>query len=93
MEGVLQTGKRNRKVGATAMNAQSSRSHAIFTITVEMSESDSDGQEHIRVGKLNMVDLAGSERATKTGAQGVRLQEGAACSILFLPLQLNIVLN
>ena len=27
-----------------------------------------DGENHIRVGKLNMVDLAGSERQAKTGA-------------------------
>lgn len=32
---------------------------------------------HICVGKLNLVDLAGSERASKTGAQGDRLKEGA----------------
>jgi len=39
------------------MNAESSRSHCIFQITVEMIENDK-----IRVGKLNLVDLAGSER-------------------------------
>lgn len=27
-----------------------------------------DGENHIRVGKLNLVDLAGSERQGKTGA-------------------------
>lgn len=27
-----------------------------------------DGENHIRVGKLNLVDLAGSERQAKTGA-------------------------
>lgn len=27
-----------------------------------------DGQDHIRVGKLNLVDLAGSERQSKTGS-------------------------
>jgi hypothetical protein len=34
----LQTGKKNRSVGATAMNQDSSRSHSIFTITIEMTE-------------------------------------------------------
>jgi kinesin family protein 3/17 len=34
-------------------------------ITIEQTEN-TDGQEHIRVGKLNLVDLAGSERQTKT---------------------------
>ena len=34
-----------------------------------------DGQDHIRVGKMNMVDLAGSERQSKTGATGDTLKE------------------
>lgn len=50
------------------MNEHSSRSHAIFIITVECSEPGPDGKAHIRVGRLNMVDLAGSERQSKTGA-------------------------
>ena len=39
-------------VGATDMNEQSSRSHAIFTITIERSEKGADGDQHVRVGKL-----------------------------------------
>ena len=57
---VLQAGKKNRSTGATLMNQTSSRSHSIFTITVETSEIGADGEPHIRVGKLNMVDLAGT---------------------------------
>lgn len=49
------------------MNAKSSRSHAIFTITVDNSTKDEQGNEHIRSGKLNLVDLAGSERQKKMG--------------------------
>ena len=45
-------------VGATDMNAQSSRSHAIFSITVECSEKGPDNEQHVRVGKLHLVDLA-----------------------------------
>ena len=48
------------------MNEHSSRSHAIFMITIEM--SGVGGKKVIRVGKLNLVDLAGSERQSKTGA-------------------------
>lgn len=59
MDAVLQAGKKNRVTGATLMNQQSSRSHAVFTITVETSEPNPDGSLHIRVGKLNLVDLAG----------------------------------
>lgn len=53
------------------MNQTSSRSHSIFCIVVECSQSDDRG-DHIRVGKLNLVDLAGSERQSKTGATGDR---------------------
>ncbi|KAJ0406462.1 hypothetical protein ATCC90586_000303 [Pythium insidiosum] len=73
---VMQTGKKNRSVGATLMNQTSSRSHSIFTIVVEsLGESSVDGKDHVCVGKLNLVDLAGSERQSKTGATGDRLQE------------------
>ena len=72
----LEIGRKNRAVGATAMNAGSSRSHSIFTIQVASSEVDERGNELSRVGKLNLVDLAGSERAAKTGATGERFTEG-----------------
>ncbi|CAN0558459.1 unnamed protein product [Ectocarpus sp. 12 AP-2014] len=68
---VMQAGKKNRSVGSTMMNLTSSRSHSIFCIVVECSQSDDRG-DHIRVGKLNLVDLAGSERQSKTGATGDR---------------------
>jgi len=64
-----------RHTGATLMNAESSRSHSIFTVTVEMADVQTGGAEDkIRVGKLNMVDLAGSERQSKTGATGINRQ-------------------
>lgn len=55
---------------ATNMNEHSSRSHAIFMVTVESCDVGQDEEKHIVVGKLNLVDLAGSERQTKTGASG-----------------------
>lgn len=74
---LMTNGNKNRSVGATAMNADSSRSHSIFTVKIETSEpSDtSDGEQHIKAGKLNLVDLAGSERQSKTQATGDRLKE------------------
>lgn len=78
---VMSIGIKNRSVGATAMNAHSSRSHSLFQITVERSELGADGKQHIRVGKLNMVDLAGSERIAKTQAQGDRLKEAAKINL------------
>merc|ERR1719335_1505392 len=63
------------------MNANSSRSHSIFTVVVECQGTGIDGEEHIRVGKLNMVDLAGSERQSKTGATGDRLKEATKINL------------
>ena len=40
------------------MNDHSSRSHVIFTITIERSELGADRQQHVRMGKLHLVDLA-----------------------------------
>mmetsp|Transcript_108639 Transcript_108639/g.212859 ORF Transcript_108639/g.212859 Transcript_108639/m.212859 type:complete len:733 (-) Transcript_108639:308-2506(-) len=71
---VMEVGQKNRSVASTLMNSESSRSHSIFTITVETSETLGD-KNHYRVGKMNMVDLAGSERQSKTGATGDVLKE------------------
>nr|XP_020463655.1 kinesin-like protein KIF3B [Monopterus albus] len=81
IEHVMSIGNQSRSVGFTNMNEHSSRSHAIFVITVECSEVGPDGEDHIRVGKLNMVDLAGSERQSKTGAKGKRLKEAAKINL------------
>ena len=53
-------------VGSTNMNMHSSRSHAIFTVTVECSEKGADGEQHVRVGKLHLVDLAVSNEYSGT---------------------------
>lgn len=80
IEHVMAVGNRNRTIGATDMNEHSSRSHAIFMITVEMSDlNGAKGQ--VRVGKLNLVDLAGSERQAKTGATGDRLKEASKINL------------
>ncbi|XP_066483811.1 kinesin-like protein KIF15 [Tiliqua scincoides] len=71
---VLKTGWRNRRVASTSMNRESSRSHAVFTITVESMEKSNE-VVNIRSSQLNLVDLAGSERQKDTHAEGVRLKE------------------
>uniref|UniRef100_A0A8C7BDR4 Kinesin-like protein n=1 Tax=Neovison vison TaxID=452646 RepID=A0A8C7BDR4_NEOVI len=73
--------QRLESVGATNMNEHSSRSHAIFTITIECSEKGVDGNMHVRMGKLHLVDLAGSERQAKTGATGQRLKEATKINL------------
>jgi len=81
IEQVLRKGTVNRATAQTAMNSESSRSHSIFQIVIEMNEVDEQGESHIRVGKLNLVDLAGSERQTKTGSSGDRLKEGCKINL------------
>ena len=54
------------------MNLQSSRSHCVFTMSVERRVA---GSETVRRGKIHLVDLAGSERVGKTGVSGSALRE------------------
>ncbi|KAM4798412.1 chromosome-associated kinesin KIF4A [Urocitellus parryii] len=70
----LEQGNNCRTVASTAMNSQSSRSHAIFTISIEQRKKN-DKNSSFR-SKLHLVDLAGSERQKKTKAEGDRLKEG-----------------
>lgn len=87
MAACLAQGSSSRATGSTNMNLHSSRSHAIFTITIEQMRkynvvltgetgSVDDGGEEFLCAKLHLVDLAGSERAKRTGADGLRLKEG-----------------
>ncbi|NXE87739.1 KIF15 protein, partial [Menura novaehollandiae] len=71
---VLTMGWRNRRVASTSMNRESSRSHAVFTITVESMEKNNE-VVNIRSSLLNLVDLAGSERQKDTYTEGLRLKE------------------
>ncbi|CAG9824939.1 unnamed protein product, partial [Phaedon cochleariae] len=71
---ILQKGSAGRATGCTAMNSQSSRSHAIFT--VNMSMTNKENRKEYKVSKLHLVDLAGSERPKKTGAVGSTFKEG-----------------
>ncbi|KAH0939915.1 hypothetical protein HID58_007376 [Brassica napus] len=83
MAACLDQGSISRATGSTNMNNQSSRSHAIFTITVEQmrkinTDSTDNGslKEEYLCAKLHLVDLAGSERAKRTGSDGMRFKEG-----------------
>ncbi|XP_008282437.1 kinesin-like protein KIF15 [Stegastes partitus] len=74
---VLSMGWRNRRVASTSMNRESSRSHAVFTMTLESKESTND-VVNIRMSQLNLVDLAGSERQKDTHTEGSRLKEASS---------------
>ncbi|KAF2355275.1 Kinesin motor domain, partial [Trinorchestia longiramus] len=67
-------GSQHRATGATAMNAHSSRSHALFCISIQQWRKDDSN--NVVCAKFTLVDLAGSERAKKTGATGQRFKEG-----------------
>ncbi|KAI8901006.1 P-loop containing nucleoside triphosphate hydrolase protein [Globomyces pollinis-pini] len=76
---ILQRGSLCRTTGSTDMNATSSRSHAIFTVTLRQTnipnnEGGTNGQSLI--SKFHFVDLAGSERLKRTNAEGDRKKEG-----------------
>ncbi|XP_032590194.1 kinesin-like protein Klp61F isoform X2 [Drosophila grimshawi] len=73
---LLEKGKERRKTATTLMNAQSSRSHTVFSIVVHIRENGIDGEEMLKIGKLNLVDLAGSENVSKAGNEkGIRVRE------------------
>jgi kinesin family protein 5 len=69
---LMRMGSENREVVATQMNQDSSRSHAIFMISVTQNNLKDYSS---KTGKLYLVDLAGSEKLSKTGAEGKRLDE------------------
>ncbi|XP_032163053.1 kinesin-like protein KIF27 isoform X1 [Mustela erminea] len=79
---LLEMGNAARHTGTTQMNEHSSRSHAIFTISIcqveKNIEAGEDGSWYSHrqiVSKFHFVDLAGSERVTKTGNTGERFKE------------------
>ncbi|XP_028393675.1 kinesin-like protein KIF21A isoform X2 [Dendronephthya gigantea] len=96
----LQQGALSRTTASTNMNAQSSRSHAIFTLHITQQrvvklnndETVSNGVQgkgfeyEMLTAKFNFVDLAGSERLKRTGATGDRAKEGISinCGLLAL---------
>lgn len=89
----LQQGALARTTASTQMNAQSSRSHALFTLLIRrtrvMSPEETgmdSGDLETLTSKFHFVDLAGSERLKRTGATGDRAREGISinCGLLSL---------
>ncbi|KAG5312244.1 KI13B protein, partial [Acromyrmex insinuator] len=78
IDNLMAEGNKSRTVAATNMNSESSRSHAVFSVILTQTLTDSkSGVSGEKVSRMSLVDLAGSERAVKTGAVGDRLKEGS----------------
>lgn len=79
IEQQMAVGNKNRTIGATNMNASSSRAHTVNRIVFKQIFMDPDTGKvaNTIISNINFIDLAGSERAASTGAEGSRLKEGA----------------
>ncbi|KNC48196.1 uncharacterized protein AMSG_04425 [Thecamonas trahens ATCC 50062] len=84
---IMAEGASNRAVGATQMNAQSSRSHSLLTIEVAAKDTVSLASS---TGKLTLIDLAGSEKVSKTGAEGTTFTEAKNINLSLTTLGLVI---
>ncbi|KAF7816839.1 kinesin-like protein KIN-7C, mitochondrial isoform X1 [Senna tora] len=74
---LIATGEEHRHVGSNNFNLVSSRSHTIFTLTIESSSHGEDTREEdVILSHLHLIDLAGSE-SSKTETTGLRRKEGS----------------
>ena len=85
---LLFLGDTNRAIAETPMNMASSRSHCIFTLSLESRE---EGSSVVKRSKLHLVDLAGSERTHKTNASGQLFREATYINKSLHYLELVIV--
>lgn len=83
---LLLQGNRRRTTEATNANQTSSRSHAVFQISVSSKEKTKATNMEVLSGKLSLIDLAGSERGSVTENRGIRLMEGAKINRSLLSL-------
>ena len=67
----------HRKVGTHELNLESSRSHSIMTVHLNVVPTDPGAWDYgsVRQGKISFVDLAGSERLKDSKSEGAMLKE------------------
>ncbi|KAJ8471897.1 hypothetical protein OPV22_026240 [Ensete ventricosum] len=74
---LIAAGEEHRHVGSNNFNLLSSRSHTIFTLTIESSScGDCSEGGAVNFSQLNLIDLAGSE-SSRAETTGVRRREGS----------------
>lgn len=90
---ILSIAVKKRRTAETLLNRQSSRSHCIFSVTIHMKETNIEGEDVIKIGKLNLVDLAGSENIQRSGANTMKDRAKEAGMINQSLLTLGRVIN
>jgi len=83
---ILEKGSERRQIAATLLNANSSRSHIVFSITIHMKENTNNGEELLKTAKLNLVDLAGNESVGKYGILDKKAREAKSINQSLLTL-------
>ncbi|XP_020202926.1 kinesin-like protein KIN-7K, chloroplastic isoform X3 [Cajanus cajan] len=74
---LIAAGEEHRHVGSTSFNLLSSRSHTIFSLTIESSPCGENSEgEAVTLSQLNLIDLAGSE-SSRAETTGMRRREGS----------------
>ncbi|WZY98535.1 kinesin-like protein KIN-7C, mitochondrial [Brassica rapa] len=83
---LIASGEEHRHVGSNNVNLFSSRSHTMFTLTIESSpHGKGDDGEDVTLSQLHLIDLAGSE-SSKTEMTGQRRKEGSSINKSLLTL-------
>ncbi|KAJ9470582.1 Kinesin-like protein unc-104 [Diplonema papillatum] len=93
---LINAGNQERSVATTNLNDRSSRSHAIFRVTV--TQTTFYDQERVGIGgpkttthqrraNINLVDLAGSENVKRSGASGSTLIEAQKINLSLTTLR------
>jgi len=79
VELLINSGTKYRTIAATKYNRESSRSHAVFELTLTQVYKERNSQLTMQKrSKVNLIDLAGSERTGAIGNKGVVFEEGAS---------------
>ncbi|OEL12845.1 Kinesin-like protein KIN-5B [Dichanthelium oligosanthes] len=83
---LLEHGSARRRTADTALNKQSSRSHAVFSINIHVKETTVGNEELMKCGRLSLVDLAGSENIARSGVREGRAREAGEMNKSLLTL-------